>query len=123
MAALPKLSECRILVVEDEPLIGLDVKLTLSAQGVQVVGPVQGVAPALQVVNALPLQAAVLDINLDGELSFPIADALASAGVPFLFLTAYGRYVLPAAYQHYPILSKPVSAPLLIGELERLLRL
>ena len=79
-------SKRRVLVVEDEVLIGLDVKDTLVALGCQVLGPIATVAAAILAVTTNRLDATVLDINLGKELSFPIADALIIAAVPFIFL-------------------------------------
>jgi len=113
------LLERRVLVVEDDPLLGLHVKTTLDEHGCLVIGPLRAVAPAVRVVRADRLDAAVLDINLGNELSFPIADALAAAKVPFLFLTAYNRAVLPIAYRFRPVLPKPFQAVALVAELAR----
>ena len=55
------------------------------------------------------LDGALLDINLAGENCFPIADALAARGVPFMFLTGYGATVLPAPYRDVPCLPKPFN--------------
>jgi len=62
--------------------------------------------------------AAVLDVNLGNELSFPIADALTAARVPFLFLTAYNT-VIPIAHRHRPVIPKPFLAEALVAELAR----
>jgi hypothetical protein len=71
--------------------------------------------------NADRPDAAVLDVNLGNELSFPVADALMAARSPFLFLTAYNRAVLPIAHRLRPVLPKPVVAQALIVELARIL--
>ena len=107
----------RVLVVEDEPLLALQVKMTLDEHGCLVVGPFAAVVPAMKAVNADRLDAAVLDINLGKELSFPIADTLAAANVPFVFLTAYNRAVLPLAHRHRLVLPKPFRAEALLAEL------
>jgi DNA-binding response OmpR family regulator len=77
----------RVLIVEDDAFIGMDVKTTLEAVGCQVLGPFTTVTTAMETLDAHRLDAAVLDINLGRELSFPIADALTCCKVPFLFLT------------------------------------
>ena len=110
----------RVLVVEDDVLIGLDVKSALDATGCQVLGPIAAVNAAVQTVRTNRLDAAVLDINLGTELSFPIADALTSFKVPFLFLTAYDRATLPAAYRDKPVISKPFYPEALARMLARL---
>jgi DNA-binding response OmpR family regulator len=109
--------QLRVLLVEDDMLIGLEVKDTLGALGCQVFGPFGTVASAMAAVDANRFDAAVLDINLGRELSFPIADALTLIRVPFLFLTAYNRATLPAAYRDSPLISKPFMPELLVAEL------
>ena len=108
------LPERRILVVEDELLIGLDVRATLQSVGCVVLGPIATVDAAVKTVRADRLDAAVLDINLGGDLSFPIADALAKANVPYLFLTAYARVDLPEPYSYRTVLAKPFSPSVLL---------
>jgi DNA-binding response OmpR family regulator len=108
------LPERRILVVEDELLIGLDVRATLLSVGCVVVGPIQTVDAAVRTVRTDPIDAAVLDINLGGDLSFPIADALAEANVPYLFLTAHARVNLPEPYSNQTVIAKPFSPSVLL---------
>ena len=110
----------RVLVVEDDVLIGMDVKSALDAMGCQVLGPITTVNAAIQAVTTNSLDAAVLDINLGTELSFPIADALTSSNVPFLFLTAYDRATLPAAYRDKTVIAKPFYREALVRVLARI---
>ena len=63
---------------------------------------------------------ALLDVNLAGEEVFPVADALASRQVPFVFLTGYGRNVIPDRFRDRPLLGKPYSTAPLLATLERL---
>jgi hypothetical protein len=85
-----------------------------------VIGPLRAVAPAVKVISVDRPDAAVLDVNLGNELSFPIADALTAARVPFLFLTAYNT-VIPIAHRHRPVIPKPFLAEALVAELARVL--
>lgn len=117
----PVFPERRVLVVEDNPLLGLHVKATLREHGCLVIGPLRAVAPAVKVISAERPDAAVLDVNLGNELSFPVADALTAARIPFLFLTAYNRAVLPIAHRLRPVLPKLFVAQALIVELARIL--
>jgi DNA-binding response OmpR family regulator len=121
LAKFPALPERRVLVVEDDPLLGLHVKATLHEHGCLVIGPLRAVTPAVKIISPDRLDAAVLDVNLGDELSFPIADALTIARVPFLFLTAYNRAVLPIAHRLRPVLPKPFVALALVVELARIL--
>jgi DNA-binding response OmpR family regulator len=107
-------------VVEDDSWIGLDVKSALEATGCQVLGPIATVKAAIQTVTTNRLDAAVLDINLGTELSFPIADALTSANVPFLFLTAYNPAIIPSAHLSRPVVTKPFIPNALVKALARL---
>jgi CheY-like chemotaxis protein len=117
---MPELSpsSARILVVEDEYMLAEALAEALIALGVQVVGPVGGLDEALALATASELDGAILDINLGGETVFPLADALAARGVPYVFATGYGRESIPAPYREAPILSKPVDAAMLKALLE-----
>jgi DNA-binding response OmpR family regulator len=108
----------RILVVEDEYLLADALADGLAALGVQVIGPVGGLAEALALAATAEIDGAVLDINLRGEMVFPLADALAARGVPYVFATGYGRESIPAHHQGAPTLSKPVDVAALKSLLE-----
>jgi CheY-like chemotaxis protein len=112
----------RVLVVEDELLVSWMVQDLLSDLGCVILGPAATVAQALEAVATAPIDLAVLDLNLDGEMSYPVADALAAAGVPFAFATGYHRDRLLEAYRRFPILQKPLLRSDLRETLEALLR-
>jgi len=114
----PPSGAVRVLVVEDEYLLADALADGLAALGVQVIGPVGGLAEALALVEAAPIDGAVLDINLRGEMVFPLADALAARGVPYVFATGYGRETIPARHRDAPTLSKPVDVAALKSLLE-----
>lgn len=116
-----RLSGRRILVVEDEMIVAWVMEETLALFGCEVVGPAARVHQALAMAEADGIDAALLDVNLDGEKSFPVADALAARGVPFAFTTAYGRDSLPDSYRRFPTLQKPFSAGQLADTLAKLL--
>ena len=90
----------RLLVVEDEYLIAADLTQTLERIGVVVVGPVGSVETALELVKeeGCRLDGAVLDVNLHGQRVYPVAEALAGCGVPFLFTTGYDAEAIPDLY-------------------------
>ena len=106
----------RILVVEDNYLIGEHVRSVLERAGCDVLGPVGRLGPALELVRATAaLDGAVLDINLDGQTCFPVATALAERAVPFFFLTGYDNLALiPAEFAARTVLPKPLDAARLI---------
>jgi len=102
------LSGWRILAVEDEPLIALNLEQALTEAGCATVTLVQGVAAALERIESEKFEGAVLDINLGAESSFPVAHALAERGIPFAFCTGYTGYIdVPERHSRAPVLSKP----------------
>ena len=80
-----------VLVVEDEALVALDMEETLKAAGVRVMGPAASVAEAMALLEAATPDAAILDLNLRGELVTPVARRLREMGVPFVLSTAYNH--------------------------------
>jgi DNA-binding response OmpR family regulator len=119
MAALEGL---RVLVVEDEVLIAMMLEEMLHEAGCVMVGPASRVEKAVEAARAEPIDLALLDVNLAGEKVFPVADALARRGVPFVFLTGYGRSSLPAPYADRPALSKPFKLAALLSALTALVQ-
>ena len=105
----------RLLVVEDEYLVAADLTESLEEMGAQVVGPVGSVEAALEKVrtDGHRLDGAVLDVNLRGERVYPVAEALAAHGVPFVFATGYDRAAIPEAFSQAPSCGKPVDVKLL----------
>ena len=111
----------RVLVVEDEALISLALCAALANLGWEVVGPAATVQEAMKLIDeSLPLDAAVLDVNLAGQLAYPIAERLRSQAVPFVFCTGYEQLTGHEEYRDCPILRKPVNVRLLIDELQGL---
>src|SRR5687768_10546420 len=80
-----------ILVVEDEALVAWDLESTLHAAGLNVLGPVASVKAALDLLRKSRPDAAILDVNLHGELVTPVARQLRTMNVPFVLSTAYGN--------------------------------
>jgi CheY-like chemotaxis protein len=99
----------RILLVEDEWLIAEEMGAILDELGCEVLGPAARVQQALRLIASNRPDAALLDVSLAGERSFPIADILIRLGVPFLFLTGYMTVDLPPLFAANQILSKPVT--------------
>ena len=81
----------------------------LSDWGCTVVGPAARVGKALAMLDAEAIDMAVLDVSLNGQRSYAVADALQARGVPFVFLTGFARDSLPSGYQGCPMLQKPFS--------------
>jgi CheY-like chemotaxis protein len=104
------LQGCRILVVEDEAMIAYDLSSSLQEAGAEVLGPRHTVESALDLLREeQDVHGAVLDVNLGGAMVFPVADALALRGVPFIFATGYPRAVLPSRYNSVKRYEKPVN--------------
>jgi CheY-like chemotaxis protein len=81
----------RILLVEDEPMIAFALEDMVLELGYEVVGPAHRLSEALALVASAKFDAAVLDVNLNEEPSFPVADLLRKRGIPFLFATGYAE--------------------------------
>lgn len=109
----------RLLVVEDEPLIAMALAQDLSKLGWDIVGPAGTVDEALRLVADKLPDAAVLDVNLGGELVYPIAEWLRARGVPFVFCSGYEHLDTHSAYDQWPRVGKPVDIQLLDSELRR----
>jgi len=116
---MASLSGRRVLVVEDEALVAMLVEDALLDAGAIVVGPAATVAEALAIMQSEPPEAAVLDLNLAGETSTPVADALARAGIPFVVATGYGAEGLPKEHAGVPVLAKPYDPADLTATLQR----
>lgn len=98
----------RILVVEDEYVIAMEIKRWLLAAGAEVLGPVPSVDQALDLIEDQRPSAAVLDANLGNRGSvYPVADKLDVLGVPYLFATGDVRISDASEYAERPRLEKP----------------
>jgi DNA-binding response OmpR family regulator len=99
--------DLRVLIVEDEFLIASMIEIYLSKLGCTVLPPVATVEAALGLLAQHEFDVAIVDVNLGGEESYPVADALQARGVPFLFTTGYGQWGLSDRYRDSPVLQKP----------------
>ena len=110
----------RILVVEDEALVAMLVEDALMDAGFGIIGPAATVEEALRLLNDERPDAVVLDLNLAGETSTPVADELAARGIPYVIATGYGAAGLPAGHQKAMVLAKPYDPSDLTAVLTRL---
>ncbi|MGH6924501.1 MAG: response regulator [Propylenella sp.] len=110
----------RVFVAEDEFLVALLLEDELRSVGYSVVGPFTTLSVAMQAAHGAEFDAAVLDVNLNGEMVYPLADQLLTARVPFLFLTGYGVANLPERFRASPRLAKPYDPATLIREIKRI---
>ncbi|AZO12066.1 MULTISPECIES: response regulator [unclassified Mesorhizobium] len=114
------LTGLKVLVVEDTFLLARDLADQLAAAGCAVIGPAPTNKQAFEKIEGVTLDGAVLDVNLRGERSFPLAEHLSACGVPFLFLTGYDSVtVFPDQFRDAPRLSKPVDHKVLIDAVAR----
>jgi|SRR5689334_8699899 CheY-like chemotaxis protein len=120
MSAAEPLAGRRVLIVEDRYLIASEMADEVGQLGGRVVGPLRDVAAATEAALREPPDLAVLDVNLDGEMVYPLAETLKAKGVPFLFLTGYDADILPPAWRDRPRLSKPVNVRQFREELVKL---
>ncbi len=102
-----KLNGLRILLVEDEAMISMLFEDMLIDSGAAVVGPASSVATALKMIATEQIDGALLDVNLGGEQSFAVADALIERNIPFVFVTGYGGAGVRDRYPEAPTLQKP----------------
>jgi CheY-like chemotaxis protein len=107
----------KVLVVEDEPLIAMMIEDMLDDLGCTLVGSAANLQQALSIAEVETIDVALLDMNLNGTSSVPIADRLAERRVPFVFATGYGAEGRAAAHNGAPVLKKPFDQ----GELARAL--
>lgn len=111
----------RVLVVEDEALVAAALERSLASAGLEVVATAASVADAMAALDQTRPDAVVMDINLGGETSFPVAERLQAEQVPFLFVSGYqSSLVLPDALKSVPCLQKPLSAESLRRAIARL---
>jgi PAS domain S-box-containing protein len=115
-APMPKMVKGnRILLVEDEALIAMMMRDSLVELGFCVVGPFDRAAEALACATDDTLDAAILDVNLGGDLIYPVAERLARRDVPFVFVTGYGAESIDPRYANVPVLQKPIEREVLQG--------
>jgi DNA-binding response OmpR family regulator len=101
------LAERSILLVEDDIILSTDLAFALTEAGCKAVVPTTSNAAALSAMVHYIFDAAILDVNVQNEWVFPVANALDAVGIPFLFLTAYSHDSIPAQHRERPFIQKP----------------
>ncbi len=97
----------RVLVVEDEFLLAMTVSDDLEGHGCRVVGPFYRLETAMAAAASEPFDVALLDINLNGTMVFPLADDLIGRGLPVVFVSGYGAAQLPERFRKVRRVAKP----------------
>lgn len=110
----------RVLIVEDEAFLALEISAMLRESGMMPIGPTGHSDEALSMIDKLSIDCALLDINLHGESTECIAAALADRSIPFAFVTGYGRGNLPRRFHDAPLIIKPFSEQKLIDTVLKL---
>src|SRR5215467_10220812 len=119
----PALQGARILIVEDESILALDLENRLTREGCDVIGLASREAKALKVLEQERPDAVVMDLNLNGKLPIDLTQALVARQIPFVVVTGYGnRQLNVPALQEATRLHKPVNTQELVRALSDLLR-
>lgn len=110
MPALNRFEGRRILVLEDDYWIVLDLVRELTENGAEVVGPFGNIDEALAAIEQnTSLDGAILDVNVQGREAFGVADILLSREIPLVFATGYAVSDIPVTYGGIPVFQKPVD--------------
>jgi CheY-like chemotaxis protein len=112
--------DARILIVEDEFLVGMDLQSRLNDLGYKNIYYAEDISRAFEVLDMISPHFAILDVNIGRDLVFPVAAKLAAGNVPFVFSTGLSRETLPVEWQGRPVLAKPVTQPALEAALRSL---
>ncbi|MBE9605166.1 PAS domain-containing protein [Acetobacteraceae bacterium H6797] len=121
VADIPRFTGCRVLIAEDEAPVALELENSLRDLGCEVVGPAATLEAASRLAAGEPVDIAVLDVNLGGQASFPVADLLLSKNVPVIFATGYSDLKGREAGERTILLRKPLDRGALEAALARLL--
>ncbi len=100
----------RVLIVEDEMLIAIEIEDALRAFGYEVVGPTGKLETALQLATDERIDAAILDVTIRGGQVFPVAEKLLERGIPFVLASGYGEWALPEGMRNHHRLTKPFTS-------------
>lgn len=111
----------RILIAEDEFLVSLLLEQDVNEAGYDVVGPFNRFSDALEGVRRGGFDLALLDINMNGHMAYPLADELLARGLPFIFLSGYGAQDLPERFRNCARITKPHDTATLRREIAHLL--
>jgi CheY-like chemotaxis protein len=117
----PAFTEKRILVIEDEVLLSMDIETSLIDAGYQVIGPAGTIEAAKKLITDGNCDAALVDANLGGQPVDELAVSLVRENIPFAFVTGYGRDALPQEFRENMLLGKPFSLDQLLSVVSTLL--
>ena len=112
----------RVLVVEDEAMIAMLIEDMLTELGCTIVGPASSTRQAFAAIERETCEAAILDVNLNGERTLPVAEELRARKLPFLFATGYGAPGIEGGFREQATLTKPFTQSDLESALRQILR-
>jgi DNA-binding response OmpR family regulator len=116
---MAKLTGYRVLLVEDEALIALDVAEALAIEGALVAGPANNVTDAKRLL-AETIHCAILDVNLGSESVAPLVRKLEASRIPIVFVTGYDEHDIPVLWRRWPVLQKPMVTVDLVDAVARM---
>lgn len=108
----------RVLIVEDEAMIAGLIESILSAAGWSVVGPVATLERALETIDRTRLDAALLDVRINGHDAYAVADVLMRRRIPFVFVSGFTRKQMPPGYRDCAYIAKPFAPDAILALLE-----
>jgi CheY-like chemotaxis protein len=120
--ASPELAGRKVLLVEDEALIIMLLEDALADLGCEIAGVASRFDDAITMARVVDFDLAVLDVNLNGLRTFPIAETIRARGIPFVFATGYGATSVPDHLKSAPVLQKPFASDELADALSTALR-
>jgi DNA-binding NtrC family response regulator len=110
-----------ILLIEDEPVLAMDVEACLTAAGYRVVGPAANTADAFRLIADQQLDLVILDLNLGTEMAYAVPDFLADREIPFIILTGHSSTMVAERHRKRPFLQKPYMAANLLRSIRETL--
>lgn len=116
----PETRVIRVVLIEDEPLVAIIVEDALEALGCEIIGPIAQLDEALAAVERENFDCAIIDVNIRGGLSYPVATLLVERGCPILLATGYRRGSLPDSLIHEACIAKPYSTSQLEQKIRQL---
>jgi len=117
----PRKNPPKVLIVEDEFMVALFLEQSLEELGFEIAATVANLDAALRAVEAGGFDIAILDINISGQMSYPVADALRQRGIPFFFSTGYQGTDIPDPYGSFPRVHKPLTSTMVKAMVEKVL--
>lgn len=113
----------RVLIVEDEPMLAMDLESILQSLGFEVAGPASRIDTAKRLASDVACDAAILDLNLGGARAEAVADILAARNIPFIFATGYGDGYVDERFASVRVVEKPYDQQTIEGALSEMLRI